>query len=107
MKKINKRKFWTKYFEGNEEFLKFLIEKYPIKQYNKNYDIIGEYRKNKKNLWRKLVSSYKNYKQNSLNMLENNIDSTFIKDIILEYQGNIKNMPNSLCKILLINFKKK
>ena len=87
--------FEQKYYEGDEEFLKFLIENYPFGEFNKNYDIIGEYTRNKKNLLRKLRSSYINYGQNSLIMLENNDNSTFIKDIILEYLGNIKNRLNS------------
>ena len=77
--------------------MKFLVEKYPYEQFNTNYDIIGEYRKNKKNLLRKLMSSYRNYNVNntSLNLLGDNNDLTFIKEIILEYLGNIKNRFNS------------
>ena len=77
--------------------MKFLVEKYPYEQFNTNYDIIGEYRKNKKNLLRKLMSSYRNYNVNntSLNLLGDDIDLTFLKEIILEYLGNIKNRFNS------------
>ena len=77
--------------------MKFLVEKYPYEQFNTNYDIIGEYKKNKKNLFRRLISSYRNYKTNndSLNLLGDNNDLTFIKEIILEYLGNIRNDFNS------------
>ena len=92
-----REEFEQKYLDGDEEFLKFLVEKYPYEQFNTNYDIIGEYRKNKKNLLRKLMSSYRNYNVNntSLNLLGDDIDLTFLKEIILEYLGNIKNRSNS------------
>ena len=92
-----REEFEQKYLDGDEEFLKFLVEKYPYEQFNTNYDIIGEYRKNKKNLLRKLMSSYRNYNVNntSLNLLGDDIDLAFLKEIILEYLGNIKNRFNS------------
>ena len=91
-----RQEFEQKYFDGVEEFLKFLVEKYPYNQFNKNYDIIGEYKKNKKNLLKKLITSYRNYNTNndSLKLLEDNNDLPFIRDIILEYLGNIKNESN-------------
>ena len=92
-----REEFENKYLDGVEEFLKFLVEKYPYDQFNTNYDIIGEYKKNKKNLLRRLMSSYRNYNTNndSLNLLGDNNDLTFIRDIILEYLGNIRNDFNS------------
>jgi hypothetical protein len=85
--------FENKYQDGDEEFLEFLVEKYPYDQFNKNYDITGEYRKNKKSLLRKLISSYRNYdKNNDIKNTSLNLD--FLKQIILEYLGNIKNRSN-------------
>ena len=88
-----REEFEQKFLEGDEEFLKFLVENYPYQNFNTNYDIIGEYKKNKRNLLRKLMSAYRNYDQDfdSLNILDNKKDLSFEKEIILEYLGNIKN----------------
>ena len=45
-----RKEFNEKYLCGEEEFLKFLLEKYPYKGYNKNNNIIEEYKKDKKNV---------------------------------------------------------
>ena len=63
-----RQEFNTKFNCGEEEFLKFLVEKYPFGEFNKNYNIIEEYRKNKKTLLRKLIIKYRNYDNPSNNL---------------------------------------
>ena len=81
------------FLKGAEAFLKYLVENYPFKEFNKNYDIVGEYRKNKQNILKNLVIVYQNYDDNNtpLNNQGNYNDSSFKKDIILEYLSNLKN----------------
>ena len=87
-----REEFEKKYLEGNEVFLKFLVEKYPYKEFNSDDDIIGEFRKNKRRLLNKLISAYSTY-DTDFTPLNNNINNSlsFKKEIILEYLSNIKN----------------
>ena len=88
--------FNEKYICGEEIFLKFLVEKYPLGEYNKNYNIIEEYNKNKKAFLKKLIIKYRNYDNpfiHSVNKSLNN-DLTEKKEIILEYITNILNSLN-------------
>ena len=84
--------FEEKFLQGEEEFLKFLVENYPNEEFNKNYDVVGEYKKNKRKLLNNLMISYKKYDNNftRLNVQEKN-NLSFKKEIILEYLGNLKN----------------
>ena len=86
-----RQEFNTKFNCGEEEFLKFLVEKYPFGEFNKNYNIIEEYRKNKKTLLKKLIIKYRNYDNPSNNLNHINNDLTAKKEIILEYITNILN----------------
>mgnify|MGYP003571320598 CR=1 FL=1 len=84
--------FEEKFLQGEEEFLKFLVENYPNDKFNKNYDVVGEYKKNKRKLLNNLMIAYKKYENNftSLNDQEKK-NLSFKKEIILEYLGNLKN----------------
>ena len=84
--------FEEKFLQGEEEFLKFLVENYPNDKFNKNYDFVGEYKKNKRKLLNNLMIAYKKYENNftSLNDQEKK-NLSFKKEIILEYLGNLKN----------------
>ena len=88
-----REEFNEKYYLGEEEFLKFLVEKYPYKGYNKKNNIIEEYRKNKKLLLKKLIKKYKDYDKSPtfLGEKDSNIELTIKKEIILEYITNIFN----------------
>ena len=89
--------FNEKYLEGEEAFLKFLVENYPHEEFNEKYDIIGEFRKNKRKLLKRLITAYNNYDENNLTPLNNkkdNLENSPKKEIILEYLGNIKNNQN-------------
>ena len=87
-----REEFEKKCPEGNEEFLKYLVQQYPYKEFNNDYDIIGEFSKNKRRLLNKLISAYCNYDTDftPLNNESNN-NLSFKKEIILEYLSNIKN----------------
>ena len=92
-----REQFNEKFLEGEEAFLKFLVENYPHEEFNEKYDIIGEFRKNKKKLLKRLITAYNNYDENNLTPLNNhmdNIENSPKKEIILEYLGNIKNKQN-------------
>ena len=100
MKNIEKirQELYEKYICGPEVFLKFLVEKYPFGEYNENYNIIEEYRKNKKSLLKQLIIKYRNY-DNPYNHSDNkslNNDLTEKKEIILVYINNILNSLNYL-----------
>jgi hypothetical protein len=90
-----REEFEKKYLEGNEEFLKFLVEKYPCEEFNKDDDIIEEFRNNKKRLLNKLISTYSRY-DTDLTPLNNQTNNSlsFKKEIILEHLSNIKNALN-------------
>jgi len=92
-----REQFNGKFLEGEEAFLKFLVENYPHEEFNEKYDIIGEFRKNKKKLLKRLIAAYNNYDENNstpLNNNKNDIENSSKKEIILEYLGNIKNNQN-------------
>ena len=92
-----RQNFSEKFLEGEEVFLKFLVENYPHKEFNEKYDIIKEFRKNKKKLLKRLITAYNNYDDDNLTPLNNHIDdiqNNPKKEIILEYLGNIKNNQN-------------
>ena len=89
-----RQEFNTKFNCGEEEFLKFLVEKYPFGEFNKNYNIIEEYRKNKKTLLKKLIIKYRNYDNPSNNLSHINNELTAKKEIIHEYINNILNSLN-------------
>ena len=74
-----REEFEEKYNCGEEEFLKFLIEKYPYEGYNSCIDAINQYRKNNKKFLKILVTKYRKY----------NCPSK--KEIILEYLNNLLN----------------
>ena len=84
--------FEEKFLQGEEEFLKFLVENYPNEEFNKDYDIVGEYKKNKRKLLNNLILAYRKYDNNftPLNDQDKN-NLSFKKEIILEYLGNLKN----------------
>lgn len=84
--------FEEKFLQGEEEFLKFLVKNYPNEEFNKDYDIVGEYKKNKRKLLNNLILAYRKYDNNftPLNDQDKN-NLSFIKKIILEYLGNLKN----------------
>ena len=89
-----RQEFDTKFNCGEEEFLKFLIEKYPFEEFNKNYNIIEEFRKNKKTLLTQLYIKYKYYDNPSNNLSHINNELTAKKEIILEYINKISNSYN-------------
>ena len=92
-----REQFNEKFLEGEEAFLKFLVENYPHEEFNEKYDIIGEFRKNKKKLLKRLITAYNNYGEDSptpLSKNRNDIENNQKKEIILEYLGNIKNNQN-------------
>jgi len=89
-----REEFEKKYLEGIEEFLKFLVENYPYKEFNKDYDIIGQFRKNRRKLLNNLIISYRKYDTDQT-PLNRNTSLSFKKEIILEYLGNIKNAQNN------------
>ena len=84
--------FEEKFLQGEEEFLKFLVKNYPNEEFNKDYDIVGEYKKNKRKLLNNLILAYRKYDNNftPINDQDKN-NLSFIKKIILEYLGNLKN----------------
>ena len=91
-----RQEFNEKYNLGEEKFLEFIVEKYPFREFDKNYNIIEEYKKDKKSVLKNLMLKYKDY-DNSYNCLNNkslNNDLTEIKEIILEYITNILNSFN-------------
>ena len=90
-----REEFERKFEQGHEEFLKFLVEKYPLGEFTQDYDIKGELKNNKKRLLKKLLSTYKTYDTETTPLnSKSNKSLPFIKDIILEYLGNIKNSLN-------------
>ena len=92
-----RKEFNEKYYCGEEEFLKFLLDKYPYKGYNKNDNIIQEYKKDKKKCIKKLLSKYKKYDSRSTLLSDKSLSNlTQKKEIILEYITNILNYLNQM-----------
>jgi len=88
-----RQKFEEKLNFGAEEFLKFLLEKYPYEGYSKDDNIIEEYKSNKKKAIKKLKIKYNNYDIPStpLNNRVTNDLLTQKKEIILEYINSMRN----------------
>jgi len=88
-----RQKFEEKLNFGAEEFLKFLLEKYPYEGYSKDDNIIEEHKNNKKKAIKKLKIKYNNYDIPStpLNNRVTNDLLTQKKEIILEYINSMRN----------------
>ena len=92
-----RKEFNEKYYCGEEEFLKFLLEKYPYEGYNKKNNIFEEYKKDKKKYIKKLISKYKKYDSPSTLLSNKSLSNlTQKKEIILEYITNILNDLNKM-----------
>lgn len=82
---------------GEEEFLKYLLEKYPYEGYKKEDNIIEDFKKNKRKAIRKLKIKYDNYDDfTSTPLSSRNLkgDLTQKKGIIIESINSLENFNN-------------
>ena len=57
-----RKEFQEEYLsKGEEEFLEYIVKNYPFEEYNCNYDIRGQYNKNRRLLIKRLHTKYQSY----------------------------------------------
>ena len=84
--------------DGEEEFLKYLLDNYPYEGYKKEDNIIDEFKKNRRRAIKRLKIKYDNYDDLSSTPLgSRNLkgDLTQKKGIIIEFINSLENFNNS------------
>ena len=86
-----RKEFQEEYLsKGEEEFLEYIVKNYPFEEYNCNYDIRGQYNKNRRLLIKRLHTKYQSYSDIPIPLTRRtHINDDNKKEVILEFLGKM------------------